>query len=57
MNPVLVQTLRIVATPKSIARHCSAKRTMSALEEKAAWNDIQEARYKRAVRIVRRGLG
>lgn len=57
MNPVLVQSLRIVATPKSIARHCSAKRTMSALEEKAAWNDVQAARYKRAVRIVKRGLG
>lgn len=57
MNPALVQSLRVIATPKAIERHCSAKRTMSALEEKAAWNDVQAARYKRAARIVKRGLG
>ena len=49
--------LRVVAAPKQIERHCAAKRDMRALEEKAAWDDVQAARYKRAARIVRRGLG
>lgn len=56
MKPALVQSLRIVATPRAVERLCSAKRTMIDLEGYSVWNDIQDARYKRAARIVRRGL-
>jgi hypothetical protein len=57
MRVALRQSLRIVATPKAVERLCSAKRTMCVLEAKSVWNDIEEARYKRARRIVKRGLG
>ena len=49
--------LRVVAAPKQIERHCAAKRAMSLLEGKSAWLHIDRARYQRAARIVRRGLG
>jgi len=57
MMAALRQSLRIVATPKAVDRLCSAKRTMAGLEDKSVWNDIETARYKRAARIVKRGLG
>ena len=57
MKAAVVQSLRIVATPKAVDRLCSAKRTMIDLEGLSVWDDIKEARYKRAARIVKRGLG
>lgn len=56
MMVALRQSLRIVATPSRVDRLCAAKRTMYALEDKAAWTELETARYKRAARIVKRGL-
>ena len=57
MMVALRQSLRVVATQSKIDRHCWAKRTMFALEEKVAWTELETARYKRANAIVQRGLG
>ena len=56
MIAALSQSLRVIATPSKVDRHCWAKRTMFALEEKAAWSELETARYKRAAAIVKRGL-
>ena len=49
--------LRVVAAPKQIERHCAAKRDMRALGKKVILDKVQMARFKRAARIVKRGLG
>lgn len=56
MMVALRQSLRIVATKSRVDRLCAAKRTMYALEDKAVWTELETARYKRAARIVKRGL-
>lgn len=55
-QPQIRASLRIVATGRMIDRLCRAKATVADLDERSVLTDIQVARYKRAARIVKRGL-
>jgi len=51
------QRLMVVADAFDVEAHCRAREEMWKLADRSEWNTNKQARFSRAHRIVKRGLG